>query len=762
MSQQYIQSPGVQINEVDISLRVNSPTGVGVLAMGFANSGPTDEVLQVTSIQEYESVYGKPTTAAERYSYHTINALFDSPSNIYFSRLPYGSAEGSIFSQDRYSALVYPSIPNDGSTEYSTLSSNGLSATTDGITDFFLAKPYHLELSRLEYEAIINGEISWKDAFGKEDGVDFTELSSLGHAGLVVLNTGKTTINEQFEGHYIGISDNRNTTPDTNYTDVIRIQSINNSGDTSQGYIEVPDIRLDFELSSTTANVDSISEIMESIPSFNIASDQFKDMISIGLFKLRKTPFNNSEIALSYALTESYLGSFDPDREIQSATGGNNESIFLENIDNVSNNIRFFVNPNLQNVFTLELSSNRPSVNLRVLSEESVVGTALSSIPESEFANELYPIGVYQNTRGSDKTIGALPAKIDRVLDLVENPDLFELDLIVEGGLGTVYCSTASSTLSTTKPTYDETSVWDSLSGMRELTEGALDDDETQINYNSIFTTFNSFAESRRKDCMFIADPIRQFLITGEDSRVLKQTTTDDSGNVIAKSFNQWVYRPLYNQFRSHNTSYAAAYANWVKVFDGAANKQVWVPYSGFAASIMAKMDYVWEAPAGLTRGINNNINDIAIYPKQKERDQLYKISLNPVAFFPNEGFVTWGQKTLLTKPSAFDRIAVRRAFLFLEKATLRTSKYFVFENNNLFLRTQVINVLEPLFENVKNKEGIRDYIIVCSEKNNTDEIIEQNQLKIDIYIKPQKQSEFILIDFIATRQDADFQELIG
>jgi len=762
MAQQYIQSPGVQINEVDLSLRVNSPTGVGVLAMGFTNQGPTDEVLQLTSISEYESVYGKPTTAAERYAYHSVKALFNSPANIYFSRLPYGSSSGSIFTEDHYSALVYPAIPEDGSTDYSTLSASGLSASSTSINSFYLAKPYHLELTRAEYESIINDEIVWQDLFGKEDGVDYTSLSGMGYAGLVVLNTGKTTINEQFEGYYLGISDNINTDPGSPYTDVTAIQSINNTGDNSQSYVEIPDIRLDFELSSTNSNVDSISEVMESIPSFNIGIDAFDDMISIGLFKLRKTPFNNSEISLSYALMESYLGSFDPDRELQNPTGGSNQSVFLETVDNVSNNVRFFVNPNLQSVFTLDINSNEPVKSLRVLTETSVEGTALSSIPSSEYANELYPVGVFQNSRGSDKTIGAVPSKIERVLDLVENPDLFELDLVVEGGLGTIYTSTASSTLSATKPTYDETSVWDSLSGMRQQTSGALDVDETFVNYNAIFTPFNTFCEKRRKDCMFIADPIRQIFITGENSRVLNQTYTDIEGNAVPKSFSQYIYWPLYHQFKAANTSYAATYANWVKVFDENVNKQVWVPYSGFAASLMANMDNVWDAPAGYTRGINSNINDIAIYPKRRERDQLYTNSINPVMFDPNEGFTTFGQKTLLSKPSSFGKINVRRVFLYLEKATKRTVKYFVFEPNNLFTRTQVINVLEPLFETVKNKSGVRDYIIVCSERNNTDEIIGQNQLKVDVYIKPQEISEYILVDFFATRQDADFQEIIG
>jgi hypothetical protein len=758
MAQQYIASPGVQINETDLSLRVNSPLGVGVLAMGYTQQGPTDEVLQVTSMEEYESVYGKPTTDAERYSHHSVKALFDSPANVYFSRLPYGSATGNIFA-DKYSALVYPALPDDGSTTYASISANGLSA--DGVDQFNLTKPYHIELTREEYESIQNGEIVWQDSFGKVSGVDYTDIGDMGYAGMIVLNTSKTTINETFEGQYLGISDNRNTDPGTAFTDIVKVNSINNGGDTELDYITVPESRLDFLLSSVNDSDDSLSEIIENIPSFNIGTQEFDDIISVGLFKLRKTPFTNSEIALAYSMTESYIGSFDPDRELQNPNGGQNQSIFLETVDNVSNNFRTFVNPNLQNVFTLSLTGySYPVTKLRVWDEtvqsESAVLSAATEL-SSEYANELYPMGVFQKSRGSDKAIGSVPSKIQRVFDLVENPDLFELDLVVEAGLGTVFCSTEG----LSSDTYTANTSWDSLSGLQEQTSGSLSDDQTFVNYNAIFTKFNGFCENIRKDCMFVADPIRNIMIQGENSRVLDQTYLDGDSNRIQKTFSKFIYWPLRNQFRAANTSYAAGYANWCKVFDNASNKQVWVPYSGFAASMMAKLPNVWEAPAGLTRGINNNITDIALYPKQKERDQLYKISLNPVAFFPNEGFVTWGQKTLLAKPSAFDRINVRRVFLYLEKATLNTSKYFVFEPNTFFTRTNVINVLSPLFENVKNKDGITDYLIVCSENNNTSEVIEQNQLKIDIYIKPTKIAEFILVDFIATRQDANFQELI-
>jgi phage tail sheath protein FI len=135
---------------------------------------------------------------------------------------------------------------------------------------------------------------------------------------------------------------------------------------------------------------------------------------------------------------------------------------------------------------------------------------------------------------------------------------------------------------------------------------------------------------------------------------------------------------------------------------------------------------------------------------------------LNPVAFFPAEGFVIFGQKTLLKKPSAFDRINVRRLFLYLEVATRNTIKFFLFEPNTLFTRTQVINVLTPIFELAKNTQGVYDYLIICDERNNTPDVIDQNELVVDIYIKPVRAAEFILVNFYATRTGQDFQELVS
>jgi phage tail sheath protein FI len=185
---------------------------------------------------------------------------------------------------------------------------------------------------------------------------------------------------------------------------------------------------------------------------------------------------------------------------------------------------------------------------------------------------------------------------------------------------------------------------------------------------------------------------------------------------------------------------------------------------SGYAAAVYARTDSAaqpWIAPAGLNRGQITNIVDLAFNPNQKQRDFLYTISINPVVLFSGDGYTIFGQKTLQNKPSAFDRVNVRRLFLTLERATQQALRYFVFEPNTEFTRTRLKNTIAPIFELAKNTEGLYEYLIVCDERNNTPDVIDRNELAVDIYIKPVKAAEFILVNFIATRTGQNFQELI-
>jgi phage tail sheath protein FI len=191
----------------------------------------------------------------------------------------------------------------------------------------------------------------------------------------------------------------------------------------------------------------------------------------------------------------------------------------------------------------------------------------------------------------------------------------------------------------------------------------------------------------------------------------------------------------------------------------------IWVPFSPFAAADIANVDrnfQPWYAPAGFTRGKVSNVLAVAIAPKQKERDMLYKISVNPVAFFPNDGINIFGQKTFLRQPSAFDRINVRRLFLYLEKATKKTTKYFIFEPNTIITRDRVLATLTPIFENARNTQGLYDYEIVCDGRNNTPDVIDRNEMVVDIYLKPVRSSEYILVNFYATSTSTNFNEIVG
>jgi phage tail sheath protein FI len=274
--------------------------------------------------------------------------------------------------------------------------------------------------------------------------------------------------------------------------------------------------------------------------------------------------------------------------------------------------------------------------------------------------------------------------------------------------------------------------------------------------YASVFEEFRVFAQDARKDHMFIADAPLPIFVQGRNTKTIDRTDTNFASNI---------YWPLRNVYDPINTSYACVYANCARVNDSASSSQVWVPFSGFAANLMARTDtnfQPWFAPAGFNRGNVAGAVDIALYPKQKQRDQLYKINVNPVAFFPAEGFVVYGQKTLQRQPSAFDRINVRRLFINLETLVRNTVKSFIFEPNTLFTRTQVINTITPFFENAKNTQGVYDYLIICDEKNNTPSVIDDNTLVVDIYMKPTRTAEYILVNFYATRTSQDFNEIIA
>ena len=213
------------------------------------------------------------------------------------------------------------------------------------------------------------------------------------------------------------------------------------------------------------------------------------------------------------------------------------------------------------------------------------------------------------------------------------------------------------------------------------------------------------------------------------------------------------------------HTSYAFADSSALYVYDKYNDTYRWIAASGAMAGLSANADMVadaWFSPAGFNRGNIKNVTKLAFNPTQSNRDDLYKRSVNPLVSFPGQGTVLYGDKTLQSKPSAFDRINVRRLFITLEKAISRASKASLFEFNDEFTRAQFRNMTEPFLRDIKGRRGITDFMVVCDDTNNTGDVIDTNRFVADIYIKPARSINFITLNFIATRTGVEFSEIAG
>lgn len=213
------------------------------------------------------------------------------------------------------------------------------------------------------------------------------------------------------------------------------------------------------------------------------------------------------------------------------------------------------------------------------------------------------------------------------------------------------------------------------------------------------------------------------------------------------------------------STSYAVMDSGWKYQFDKYNNTYRWVPLNGDIAGLCVRTDFErdpWFSPAGFNRGIIRNVTKLAYNPDKTDRDELYKKGINPVVSFPGEGTILFGDKTMLSKPSAFDRINVRRLFIVLEKAIARAAKFSLFEFNDAFTRAQFIALVEPYLRDVQGRRGIYDFRVVCDETNNTPEVIDRNEFVGDIYIKPARSINFIQLNFIAVRTGVSFDEVVG
>jgi hypothetical protein len=242
-----------------------------------------------------------------------------------------------------------------------------------------------------------------------------------------------------------------------------------------------------------------------------------------------------------------------------------------------------------------------------------------------------------------------------------------------------------------------------------------------------------------RRDCVVFASPTTSNLITAT--------------NVVADR----------NTNFNKDTTYAVMDSGWKYQYDRYNDVYRWIPLAGDTAGLCVRTDTVaepWYSPGGYNRGQIKNIVKLNWVPTKTDRDNLYRFQINPVVTQPGLGTVLFGDKTLTQRPSAFDRINVRRLFIVLEKAIATAAKFQLFEFNDAFTRSQFISLVEPFLRDVQGRRGITDFRVVCDETNNTAEVIDRNDFVADIYIKPAKSINYITLNFIATRSGIAFEEI--
>ena len=252
-----------------------------------------------------------------------------------------------------------------------------------------------------------------------------------------------------------------------------------------------------------------------------------------------------------------------------------------------------------------------------------------------------------------------------------------------------------------------------------------------------------AIAGSTRKDCIVVASPNR--------AAVVNNATPVTASVTTANTFTFSSYLVLDN--------------NFLKVYDKYNDQYIFIPAASSTAGIMAATDFnnaPWYSPAGQRRGAYLGITALSYSPTKAERDTLYKAGINPIANIPGSGVLLFGDKTHMNRPSAFDRINVRRLFLVLERAISIAARNVMFEFNDEFTRAEFVNIVEPFLREVQGRRGITDFRVVCDETNNLPAVIDRNEFIASIFIKPARSINYITLNFVAVRTGVDFEEVVG
>ena len=450
--------------------------------------------------------------------------------------------------------------------------------------------------------------------------------------------------------------------------------------------------------------------------------------IGVVVFKAYIDPSEGGKV--NFTPVESFCGSLDKDAK-NPTTGA---STFIDKIINgLSQYIYFF-----SNCFTTKTAK-------KMLNEEADIFIIKPGTTGM--------LGFYESETAETLSLAKLYSSIDTCFELVKNINDRDIDIIPDAGLANIayYISAMKDKAGIPEPMYYDMEPTDK-DGNAKIGFWTCKSASDLNAWKTVEFKLDNFCKNVRKDCMFITDGPRPMVLQGQKKivRPSKPSNTIDA-NIL----------PFVKYASGINTDYGAGYLGWFQITDEFSGDEFWCPPSIKAMGVYINTDLnfnYWDAPAGLNRGVVQAL-DVAFSPTIKQAGSIYGKSWNYAINYPNDGIVLEGQKTFQTRPSAFDRVNVRRLFLRLERLVYKVARYYVYEPNNSYTRQRLVDTLNPIFQQVKAMGGLYDYIINCSEKNNTPESIERNELHVDIGLKATRTSEFLMISFTNCGLRGDWSE---
>lgn len=477
--------------------------------------------------------------------------------------------------------------------------------------------------------------------------------------------------------------------------------------------------------------------------------------VTLVVCQLAISKANDNKISMT--ILESFSGSIDKNAKDES---GN--STYIQTVVNSeetgSSYVRMFVNYTsylTQDVDTWTKETDEFGVTTfahvsKFAKTNETTATLVSpkTITEKSWwtnTNDCMSIGFTEEQTKKYIAYSTITASLEAIFDFLSNVDETEIDLVVDAGLSTIAnyikLRTDEDQNGNYKFEYD-IEQWDQIKDVNSVAA-----------WKSICSKLITFCSSTRKDCLAVIDAPRSLCVRGSKKLVLPAGKYSVDYDIL----------PKFNFLAGLNSSYGAGYCDWLSYVDDFSGKTVWLPQSIAAEGAMIYTDYnanYWDAPAGTNRAIVTSAIEVAFNPNSRQQDSIYPKAWNYAISTTAEGIVIWGQRTLQTATSAFDRINVRRLFLRLERMTRKALKAFIFEINNEKTRNRIVDILTPIFENVKTMGGLYDYQLIVDERNNTPSVIDNNELRVAVKLKPSKVAEYIICSFFALSTGMDFSEV--